>query len=65
MYFVIMWIGGQAAAFTSIGAMLLGTIVRYFCSYFYDCSGGAWDNAKKYIEDGIMEEKVQMPIRQL
>jgi K(+)-stimulated pyrophosphate-energized sodium pump len=53
MYVVIKFIGGQAAAFTSIGAMLLGTIVTgIFLAISMTAGGGAWDNAKKYIEDG-------------
>ena len=58
LYFVILMIGGMEAALSSVGAMLLGVIITgLFVAISMTAGGGAWDNAKKYIEDGNLGGK--------
>ncbi|MGD9667500.1 MAG: sodium-translocating pyrophosphatase [Hyphomicrobiaceae bacterium] len=57
LFVIVNMIAGKGAAFSAVGAMLLGVIVTgLFVAISMTSGGGAWDNAKKSFEDGFVDK---------
>ena len=58
VYFAMYIFIGQKEAFVTLGSMLLGLVITgLFVGLSMTSGGGAWDNAKKHIEDGFFGGK--------